>query len=73
MPDDYSEDLRNLVDYLLVYDQSKRPTIEQVLLQPIVREELESIMTDFRPLALDKSTAGSAHKVLKQIELIKQD
>ena len=73
MPEDYSEDLRNLVDYLLVYDQSKRPTIEQVLLQPIVREELESIMTDFRPLALDKSTAGSAHKVLEQIELIKQD
>ena len=73
MPDDYSEGLRNLVDYLLEYDQSKRPTIEQVLLQPIVREELESIMTDFRPLALDKSTAGSAHKVLEQIELIKQD
>ena len=73
MPDDYSEDLRNLVDYLLVYDQSKRPTIEQVLLQPIVRDELESIMNDFRPLTLDKSTAGSAHKVLEQIELIKQD
>jgi hypothetical protein len=73
LPDDYSEGLRNLVDYLLEYDQSKRPTIEQVLLQPIVRDELESIMTDFRPLALDKSTAGSAHKVLEQIELIKQD
>ena len=73
MPDDYSEGLRNLVDYLLEYDQSKRPTIEQVLLQPIVRDELESIMNDFRPLTLDKSTAGSAHKVLEQIELIKQD
>jgi hypothetical protein len=58
---------------LLVVDKNKRPTIEQVLRQPIVRAELENILNDFMPLALEKSTARSAHKVLEQIELIKQD
>jgi hypothetical protein len=58
---------------LLVVDQNKRPTIEQVLRLPIVRVELENILNDFIPLALKKSTGQSAHKVLEQIELIKQD
>jgi hypothetical protein len=58
---------------LLVVDQNKRPTIEQVLRQPIVRVELENILNDFIPLAFNKSTAGSAHEILEQVELIKQD
>jgi serine/threonine protein kinase len=31
LPEYYSQALRNLVDYLLIVDPDKRPTIEQVL------------------------------------------
>jgi len=46
---------------LLTVVQESRPTIEQVLRQPIVRAELESIMKDFIPLTYNYGTAGTAH------------
>jgi hypothetical protein len=52
---------------MLIVDPDKRPTIEQVLRQPIVRSELDRIMNDFIPLTYVYSTAVSAHKVLEQI------
>ena len=50
MPENYSKGLRDLVDYLLTQNQDKRPTIEQVLRVPIVRDELDNILKDFIPL-----------------------
>jgi hypothetical protein len=52
---------------LLNVDQDARPTIEKVLRQPIVRQELRNIMNDFMALISDYSTADIAHKVLNQI------
>jgi vacuolar-type H+-ATPase catalytic subunit A/Vma1 len=59
--------LRDLVDFLLTLEQEKRPSIEQVLRQPIIREELDKILNDFIPLTKNYSTAYSAHKILEQI------
>ena len=70
MPEYYSKALRDLVDYLLTVAQDSRPTIEQVLRQPIVRAELERIVSDFIPLTFNYATAVTAHKVLEQIVLI---
>ena len=67
MPEYYSKALRDLVDYLLTVAQDSRPNIEQVLLQPIVRAELERIVSDFIPLTFNFVTTVTAHKVLEQI------
>ena len=67
MPEYYSKALRDLVDYLLTVVQDSRPTIEQVLRQPIVKAELEKIVEDFIPLTFNYATAVTAHKVLEQI------
>ena len=67
LPQNYSKDLRDLVDYLLTFEQSKRPTIENVLRQPILRAELDNILNDLKPLTYEYSTANSAHKILEQI------
>jgi MORN repeat len=59
--------LRDLVDYCLIKDQASRPSIEQVLRYPIVREELNNILNDLIPLTYNYPTAKSAHLVLEQI------
>ncbi len=70
MPVYYSKALRDLVDYLLTVAQDSRPTIEQVLRQPIVRAELERIVSEFIPLTFNYVTAVTAHKVLEKIVVI---
>jgi hypothetical protein len=67
LSDYYSKPLRDLVDYIIIYLDEKRPTIEQILLQTIVRAELNKILEDFITLTFDFSTAPSAHQVLEQI------
>ena len=42
-----------------------------MLRQPIVRAELERIVSDFIPLTFNYTTAVTAHKVLEQIVMIK--
>jgi hypothetical protein len=67
LSENYSQNLRDLVDYCLVFDQIHRPSIEQVLRYPIVREELNNILKDLVPLTYDYPTAMSAHLVLEQV------
>ena len=67
LPQNYSKDLRDLVDYLLTFKQDKRPTIIQVLKQPIVRAELDNMLNDLKPLTYKYITAKSTHKILEQI------
>ncbi len=67
LPQNYSKDLRDLVDYLLTFKQDKRPTIIQVLKQPIVRAELDNMLNDLKPLTYKYITANSTHKILEQI------
>ena len=71
LPQNYSKDLRDIVDYLLTFEQDDRPTIKQVLRQPIVRAELDNILNDLKPLTYEYSTANSTHKILEQIVDIK--
>ncbi len=52
---------------MLTFEQDKRPTITQVLHQPIVRAELDNILNDLKLLAYQYSTANTAHKILEQI------
>jgi hypothetical protein len=53
LPENYSIELRNLVDYLLNFQQKSRPSIELVLRQPIIRAELDNILNDFIPLTYE--------------------
>ena len=41
LPQNYSQALRELVDFMLTVELDKRPTIQQVLRQPIIRAELD--------------------------------
>ena len=63
----YSQSLRDLVDYCLNRDPVTRPKIEQVLRYPIVRAELGNILKDFIPLTYNYKTALSTHPVLEQV------
>jgi hypothetical protein len=45
----------------------RRPSIEQILRYPIVRAELDNILSDFVPLTYDYPTAMTAHLVLEQV------
>ena len=67
LSENYSQSLRDLVDYCLILDQIRRPSIEQVLRYPIVREELNNILKDLVPLTYDYPTAMNAHLVLEQV------
>jgi hypothetical protein len=67
LPWNYSKDLKNLVDKLLIFDLNKRPTINKVLCQPIIRAELNNILTDLLRLTYEYSTSNGAHKILEQI------
>ena len=67
MSDNYSKDLRDLVDYLLTLNIDRRPTIKQVLRQPLIRAQLDNILNDLIHLTYDHSTALSAHKLLEKI------
>ncbi len=67
LSENYSQSLRDLVDFCLVLDQARRPSIEQVLRYPIIREEFNNILKDFVPLTYDYPTAMSAHLVLEQV------
>ena len=44
-----------------------RPTIEQVLRYPLIKQELGNILKDLLPLTYDYSTAMSAHLILEQV------
>ena len=61
----YSQSLRDLVDFCLNKDPDSRPNIEQLLRYPLVRAELDNILKDFVPLTYSYSTAMDAHLVLE--------
>jgi hypothetical protein len=44
-----------------------RPTIEQVLRYPLIKQELGNILKDLLPLTYDYSTAMSTHLILEQV------
>jgi hypothetical protein len=47
---DCSQQVKDVVDSLLVIDWKKRPTIEEIFRIPIIRRELDQIFKDFRGL-----------------------
>jgi hypothetical protein len=44
IPSTYSQNMRHLVSYLLQVEQSKRPTIHQVLAVPFVKEKISKFL-----------------------------
>ena len=67
LSEDYSQSLRDLVDYCLTLDQGNRPNIEKILRYPNIRRELRNILKDLIPLTYNYPTAMSAHLVLEQV------
>ena len=67
LPTIYSAELRGLADKLLEPDQSKRPLMEEVLREPIVRAELNKIMNDFIELTKSYETSEQAHMFLEKV------
>ena len=50
LPTSYSDELIEIVDKLLTLEQSDRPNIMQVLQFPLIKAEIDKIMSDFIPL-----------------------
>jgi serine/threonine protein kinase len=50
LPTSYSDELIEIVDKLLTLEQSDRPNIIQVLQFPLIKAEIDKIMSDFIPL-----------------------
>ena len=44
IPDEYSDDLRNLVDKILNKDESQRPTVQEILLSPFLKSKMEDFI-----------------------------
>jgi serine/threonine protein kinase len=55
LPTNYSVGLIEIVDKLLTLEQSNRPNIMQVLQFPLIKAEIDKIMSDFIPLTEVKS------------------
>ena len=46
IPDEYSDDLRNLVDKILNKDESQRPTVQEILLSPFLKSKMEDFINN---------------------------
>lgn len=70
MPNHFSLELRNLVDSLLTLTPEKRLTVGELLVTPIILNELESIIDDFLPLLFVSSSSDFAKRLLDKIQEI---
>jgi hypothetical protein len=50
MSEIYSEEIRDLVDFMHKRNKESLPNIEKVLRLPIIRRELDNILNDLLPL-----------------------
>jgi serine/threonine protein kinase len=65
LSDNYSQSLRDLVDKCLNTDPVTRPTIEQLLRNPLFKAELSNILNEFLPLTYEYATALTTHLLLE--------
>ena len=65
LSDNYSQSLRDLVDKCLDIDPDIRPTIEQLLRNPLFKSELSNILNEFLPLTYEYATALTTHLLLE--------
>jgi hypothetical protein len=67
MSEIYSEEIRDLVDFMHKRNKESLPNIEKLLRKPIIRRELDNILNDFVPLTYDYLTAMDTHLLLEQV------
>lgn len=45
IPEEYSDEMKDLVDMILNKDESKRPTVQQILLSPFLKSKMEEFIS----------------------------
>ena len=71
IPEEYSDDLKNLVNKILNKDESKRPTVQEILLSPFLKSKMEDFINNkgnIGTLTLKVKTIPSSHKEEKPEE-----
>jgi len=67
IPDFYSEDLKKIINYMLIYDPSKRPSTDLLFNNPRIKEELAKLKDTYIKYKINKSSSNSKNKVNTQI------
>jgi len=67
IPDFYSEDLNKIINYMLIYDPSKRPSTDLLLNNPRIKKELAKLKDIYIKYKINKSSSNSKYKVNTQI------
>jgi len=67
IPDFYSEDLKKIINYMLIYDPSKRPSIDLLLNYPRIKEESAKLKDIYIKYKINKNSSNSKNKVNTQI------
>jgi serine/threonine protein kinase len=62
IPDEYSDDLKDLVGKILNKDESQRPTVQEILLSPFLKAKMEDFITN-------KGNVGSTTLKVKTLPL----
>jgi len=67
IPDFYSEDLKKIINYMLIYDPSKRPSTDLLLNYPKIKEESAKLKDIYIKYKNNKNSSNSKNKVNTQI------
>ena len=67
IPDFYSEDLKKIINYMLIYDPSKRPSTDLLLNYPRIKEESAKLKDIYLKYKIKKNSRNSINKINTQI------
>jgi len=67
IPDFYSEDLKKIINYMLIYDPSKRPSTDTLLNYPRIKEESAKLKDIYIKYKINRNSSNSKNKVNTQI------
>lgn len=66
IPDIYSDDLKNLIDVILTKDESKRPTVQQILLLPFLKSKMEDFINNKGDIGTDDLKVRTIKPIAKE-------
>jgi len=67
IPDFYSEDLKKIINYMLIFDPSKRPSTDLLLNYPRIKEESAKLKDIYIKYKINKNLRNSKNNVNTQI------
>lgn len=67
IPDIYSDDLRNLIDVILTKEESKRPTVQEILLLPFLKSKMEDFINNKGDIGTDDLKVRTIKPIEKEL------